>query len=184
MSEGCFLYYFLEVPLSHPYPVEKVLSSAGYKPPKGLTEITSLNQARWGLRRFIYDAMLYWGNFRQAYRDLRLLSFEAIAGFFAAKKINGKRITTRGKVTEPTPIPEDSRYLISEMACKTYEARGRFQYADHVRLAIEGYRALRAEGAEVTPELLRARTGGGRRGQKSAAAFRPDVRGGSSSSTE
>ncbi len=158
MSEGCFRYYFLEVPLTHPCPVKKVLSPTDYSPPKGLTEITSLNQARWGLRRFIYDAMLYWGNFHQAYRDLRLLSFDEIATFFAAKQINGQRIATRGKVAEPTPIPQDSRYLISEMACKTYEAKGPLRDTDHVRLAIEGFRALRAEGAEVTPELLRART--------------------------
>src|SRR6266496_2837811 len=74
MSEGCFRYYFLEVPAGHPYPVDKVFSSSGYEPPKGVAEITSLQQARWGLHRFIYDAMLYWGNFRQAYRDLRLLT--------------------------------------------------------------------------------------------------------------
>jgi hypothetical protein len=33
MSEGCFRCYFLEVPLSHPCPVEKVFSAAGYRPP-------------------------------------------------------------------------------------------------------------------------------------------------------
>ena len=147
MTEGCFRYYFLEVPLTHPYPVEKVLSQTGYTPPKGVTEITSLQQAQWGFRRFIYDAMLYWGNFRQAYRDLRLLSFEAISTFFSEKRINEQRIATRGKVAGPTPIPRDNRYLISEMACKTYEAKGSLRDTDHVTLALEGFRALRTEGA-------------------------------------
>jgi hypothetical protein len=157
MSEGCFRYYFLDVPSTHPYPVDRVLSMEGYKPPVGLTEITSLQQARWGFRRFIYDAMLYWGNLRQAYRDLRLLSFEAIASLFAAKRVNQERIATRGKVVGPTPIAQDSRYLISEMACKTYEAKAPLRDTDHVRLALDAFRALRAEGAEVTPNLLRER---------------------------
>jgi hypothetical protein len=158
MSEGYFRYYFLESLLNHPYPVDKVLSPTSYTPLKGLTEITTLQQAHWGLRRFIYDAMLYWGNFRQAYGDLRLLSFEDIATFFATKRINGQRIATRGAVVGPTPIPRDSRFLISEMACKTYEAKGPLRDTDHVRLALEGFRALRKEGAEVTPDLLRSRT--------------------------
>jgi hypothetical protein len=158
MSEGCFRYYFLDVPQTHPYPVDKVLSATGYKPPKGLTEITSLQQAQWGLRRFMYDAMLYWGNFRQAYRDLRLLSVEAIGSLFSEKRIREHRIATRGKVAGPATIPRDDRYLISEMACKTYEAKGPLQDADHVRLAIEAFRALRAEGTPVTPDVLRART--------------------------
>jgi hypothetical protein len=158
MSEGCFRYYFLEVPLTHPYPVEKVLSAASYTPPQGVAEIASLEQAHWGFRRFIYDAMLYWGNFPQAYRDLRLLSFQEISAFYSEKRINEQRIATRGKVAGPNPIPQDHRYLISEMACKTYEAKGSLQDADHVRLALEGFRALKADGAQVTPESLRART--------------------------
>jgi hypothetical protein len=137
MSEGCFRYYFLEVPLSHPYPVERVSSPSGYRPPKGVVEITSIDQAHWGLRRFIYDAMLYWGNFRQAFRDLRLRSFEEIVALFSEKRINEQRMATRGKVIGPTPIPRDHRYLISEMACKTYEAKGALKDTDHVKLALE-----------------------------------------------
>ncbi|MBZ5704499.1 MAG: hypothetical protein LAN63_04040 [Acidobacteriia bacterium] len=158
MSEGCFRYYFLEVPLTHPYPVEKVLSASGYKPPQGVTEITSLEHARWGFLRFMYDAMLYWGNFRQGYRDMRLRSFQEISTFFSEKRVNEERIATRGRVAGPNAIPQDHRYLISEMACKTYEAKGSLQDADHVRLALEGFRVLQAEGAQVTPELLRTRT--------------------------
>jgi hypothetical protein len=158
MSEGCFRYYFVEVPPTHPYPVNKVFPEADYRPREGLTEITSVQQAVWGIRRFIYDAMLYWGNFRQAYRELRLKSFEQIRALYEAKRIGGQHIATRGKVIEPTRISHDSRYLISEMACKTYEAKKRLQDMDHVRLALEGFRILRAQGSEVTPELLRKTT--------------------------
>jgi hypothetical protein len=158
MSEGCFRYYFLEVPLSHPYAVERVVSSTSYTPPPNLTEIKSLPHAQWGIRRFIFDAMLYWGNLRQAYRELRQLTFDQTVSLFAGKRVNDQRMLTRGKVAEPTPIPRDSRYLISEMACKTYEAKGPLRDSDHVRLALEGFRALRAAGAEVTPISLRAKT--------------------------
>lgn len=158
MSEGFFRYYFLDVPSSHPYPVDKVMSPVPYHPPSGLTEITSLQQLQWGLRRFLYDAMLYWGNFRQAYRDLRLLTVHEIVAFFVDKRVNAQRITTRGKVTGPALIPQDSRYLISEMACKTYEAKGGLRNAQHIRLALDAFRAIRAENIEATPELLRTRT--------------------------
>jgi hypothetical protein len=158
MSEGCFRYYFLESPSRHPYPVGRVMPGAGYRPPQGLSEIATLEQAHWGLRRFIYDAMLYWGNFRQAYRDLRLLSYEGIVELFADKRINEHRISTRGRVVEPAPIPQDHRYLISEMACKTYEPTASVREASHVRLALEAFRALRSEGPPVSPALLRERT--------------------------
>lgn len=158
MSEGCFRYYFLDVPLTHPYPVDKVLSAAGYSPPKEAAGITSLDQFRWGSRRFMYDAMLYWGNFSQAYRDLRLLSFQEIKTFFSEKRVNEQRIGTRGKVAGPKLIPHDHRYLISEMACKTYEAKRSLRDPDHVKLALEGFRTLQAEGTPATPESLRAKT--------------------------
>jgi len=158
MSEGCFRYYFLEAPQTHPYCVQKVLPGREYAPSEGLTEIVSLDQARWGLRRFLYDAMLYWGNLRQAYRDVRLLSLDEIAKLFASKRVNQERIATRGKVVEPTPIARDSRYLISEMACKTYEAKADLKDADHIRLALEAFRAISGESIDVTPALLRERT--------------------------
>jgi len=158
MSEGCYRYYFLDTPQTHPYPVEKVLLPTGYKPPKGITEITSLQQAQWGIERFMCDAMLYWGNFRQAYRDLRLLSVEAISSLFSEKRIKEQRIATRGKVVGPASIPRDHRYLISEMACKTYAAQKPLRDTDHVALALNAFRALQAEGIQVTPKILRDKT--------------------------
>jgi hypothetical protein len=171
MSEGCFRYYFIEAPATHPYPVHRVLPTAAYKPPSGLTEITSLQQAQWGLRRFMYDAMLYWGNFRQAYRDVRRLSFDELSALFAAKRINTQRIATRGKVEPPEAIPQEGRYLISEMACKTYEAKESLGETDHVRLALEAFRSLRKEGLDVTPESLRTRTKAIAEGQNQQQLF-------------
>ena len=116
-----------------------------------------MKQLQWGLRRFIYDAMLYWGNFRQAYRDLRQKSAAEIHTLFTQKQINEGRLVRRGKVVDPIRIPQDHRYLISEMACKTYEQRDNIAECEHIKLALAAFGELRAQGATVTPDALRAK---------------------------
>lgn len=158
MSEDFYRYYFLSVPQHHPYPVEKVFSDGDYEPPEGVEDIKSLKQLQWGLRRFMYDAMLYWGNIRQAYRDLRQKSGPEIERLFESKRINEARLVRRGKVVNPISIPRDHRYLISEMACKTYEKRDNLAECDHIKLALSAFRELRAQGMPVTPDTLRVKT--------------------------
>lgn len=170
MSEGFFRYYFLTSPISHPYPVAKVISSEAYEQPVA-SDIVSMGQAVWGLQRFVYDAMLYWGNFVQAYRDLRRLSFEEISLLFSEKRTDERHLSTREKVLSPRAIPRDHRYLISEMACKTYEANGTLKDAGHVRLAVEAFRSLQATGAQASPELLRAKTKDLAEGRKQQQLF-------------
>ena len=60
VSEGCFRYYFLETPVLHPYPVGQVFGREPYVPPAAAA-VVSVQQFEWGLRRFVYDAMLWWG---------------------------------------------------------------------------------------------------------------------------
>lgn len=157
MSEGFFRYYFLEVPEEHPYPVDRVLSHTSFRPPEA-NEILSLQQLEWGIRRFWYDAMLYWGNFRQAYRELRQFGFDDIAALFASKRMDEGRMIRRGTLEEATSIPKDQRYLISEIACKTYRSEATPEVAQHVKLALEAFRMLREKGQEVTPEILKEKT--------------------------
>jgi hypothetical protein len=159
MSEGFYSYYFLRVPSTHPYPVIRVLPGGEYRPPSDSVEIGSMKQFKWGVQRFIYDAMLYWGNFVQAYRDLRQSSEEEIAEYFGSKRINAERLTRRGKVVDPVPIPQDHRYLISEMACKTYDHVGAIENADHVRIALTAFRELKAGSGDqpISPGALRDR---------------------------
>ena len=155
MSEGFFRYYFLEAPLDHPYPVTKIFGVDPFDPPVDGTDISSVRHFQWGLRRFFYDAMLYWGNFRQAYRELRQLDSDAIRRLFALKRFNESRMITRGKVQEPIPIPQDDRYLISETACKTYETAPSLEQMEHVQLARKAFQTLYSEGKEITPLLLK-----------------------------
>jgi hypothetical protein len=160
MSEGLYRYYFLETPKQHPYPVDKVFPSKTYAPASGSTGILSLEQLQWGIRRFMYDALLFWGNFRQAYRDLRQKTFEQIQTIFALKRVDEGRLIRRGQVVEPANIPRDNRFLISEMACKTYDKQSSLAECEHVDIALKAFRQLRAEKQAVTPELLRARAKG------------------------
>jgi hypothetical protein len=156
MSEGFFRYYFLRVPETHPYPVERVFDSTPYRPPDA-DEILSLQQLHWGLRRFLYDAMLYWGNFRQAYRDLRQRSLDDLTAFFAVKRYDEGLLRRRGAVHQPTLIAKDRRYLISEMACKTCDPGGNLESAQHVQLALRAFRAIQAEGRQATRDTLKAK---------------------------
>jgi len=158
MSEGFFSYYFLKLPEDHPYPVDQVFGSGAFRPPKGATEIQSLQQLKWGIRRFMYDAMLYWGNFGRAYRELRQDQFEDIRGRFVQKRIDTGRMLRRGKIQDPTAIPRDHRYLISEIACKTYEVAASPEETKHVQLAIDAFRELRSQGKSITPSSLKAKT--------------------------
>lgn len=158
MSEGLYRYYFLVVPQHHPYPVEKVFPDGDFKLPEGIEEIKSLQQLLWGIRRFIYDTMLYWGNFRQAYRNLRQKTFHEIENLFEEKCVNKERLIRRGKVVGPADIPRDNRYLISEMACKTYDKQDNLSDCEHIKLALKAFRELKAKGVSITPKLLRSKT--------------------------
>lgn len=158
MSEGCFQYYFLTVPTGHPYSTERVFGSTSYQPPDGAQEILSVDQLKWGVRRFMFDAMLYWGNFRQAYRDLRERSSDEIRSIFQRKRVNAERMIRRGAIQGATKIPRDNRHLISEMACKTLSGSDTPQEVPHVRYALKAFNQLKSEGVQVNPAFLKART--------------------------
>ena len=171
MSEGFFRYYFLHVPACHPYDVRKVFANGEFAPPADCTHIEDLRQLQWGFTRFTYDAMLFWGNFRQAYRDLRRLSFPDVEQHFAAHRLDQEFLRRRGAIQSPKAIPRDYRYLISEMACKTYEIPKTLEDAVHVQLAVQAFRELKSAGEEVTPARLKERTKQLAEGQRQLGLF-------------
>ncbi len=158
VSEGFFQYYFLASPGRHPYPVDLVFEAKPYRPPADANELKSSKQFEWGLRRFVYDAMLYWGNLLQAYRDLRTLSHEELQTLFTAMRYDDSRLVRRGAIEAPRAIPHDTRYLISETACKTYERAEDVDDVAHVQLALEAFRVLRRAKTRVTPATLKKKT--------------------------
>jgi len=122
VSDDFFRYYWLADPARHPYDV-KTLPEFD---PKWLESnaITSLGHLRWGLHRLYVDGLLYFGNIRTAYRKLRALTNEELDAFYARRRFDTKAIKRRGPALPLAAIPKDDRYLISEMACKSYGDSG------------------------------------------------------------
>jgi hypothetical protein len=123
VSEGFFNYYWLcgasALAKVHPYNITRV---PDYNPTyENLESISSLPHLKWGLYRFYTDALLFFGNIRQAYRELRQMSFVDLEDFFSKKRFDTQRLLSRGAPLPMSPIAKDDRYLIAEMACKTYD---------------------------------------------------------------
>jgi len=121
VSYDFFRYYWLDAPDEHPYPVEDVPGFRRHW--LQATGITSLAHLKWGLYRLFTDGLLYFGNVRAAYRGLRSLTRDELGAFYSPKRLNTKQIKARGPALSLKTIPKDDRYLISEMACKSYGER-------------------------------------------------------------
>ena len=86
------------------------------------TELVNLKHLKWGLRRFYMDALLSFGNIRQAYRTLRIVTERnGLLSHTAQCAFKSKEMTARGSGLPLEPIARDDRYLIAEIACKTYD---------------------------------------------------------------
>lgn len=117
MSQGFFRYYFLTAPDTHPYPVDlPTIPTPTLQP----THIASMDQLVWGLERFFIDGLLFYGNFRSAYRDLRTRSFDDITDHYRKKRHDTESMQLRGPILPLKSIPVDDRYLISELAATAY----------------------------------------------------------------
>lgn len=117
-GDAFFRYYWLEKPSQHPYDVRKI---EGFKDDwLHNNAITSLDHLKWGLYRLYMDGLLYFGNVRSAYRELRELTSDQLRAFFEAQCLNTSAIKRRGPPLSLRKIAKDDRYLISEMACKSY----------------------------------------------------------------
>ncbi|MFH1958355.1 MAG: hypothetical protein ABIJ15_07770 [bacterium] len=159
MSEGFYKYYFLDAPNSHPYPVKKVFSEkADFEPPTETSTITSMKQLQWGFHRFMFDAMLYYGNFKQAYLGLKDKTYDQLVEYYKNKCFDEAHLISRGSILRPLHIPRDSRYLISETACKNYEMKKSLKETEQVKYALRAFEQLRKEKDVITPEMLSQRT--------------------------
>lgn len=119
VGDGFFRYYWLQAAEDHPYSVRDLPSfSPSWLEPN--TMIVSLEHLRWGLYRLYVDALLYFGNVRTAFRRLRDLSFDEIKARFLPERFETEAIKRRGPSLPLKAIARDDRYLISEMACKSY----------------------------------------------------------------
>jgi hypothetical protein len=148
LSRGFFYYYWLSSP-THTYDVTQVAAFD----PEWLqnTAIMSLDHLAWGLHRFYTDALLYFGNVRAAYRRLRDLETAELEGFFASHCVNTDGLKERGPALPLTKIAKDDRYLISEMACKSFDSSG----SELRQALVEAYHDhVRRGGGAVSPRQL------------------------------
>ena len=138
-SDGFFRYYWLQAPEEHPYNVRSTPGFCEDWIDSG-DMIASLDHLKWGLYRLYIDALLYFGNVRTAYRKLRDLSFEELREFFNRKRFDTKAIKRRGPSLPLKSIAKDDRYLVSEMACKSYGDSASID-SDLRKVLLEAYRA-------------------------------------------
>jgi hypothetical protein len=119
VGDGFFRYYWLQAPEQHPYRVREI---PGFSEQwlQSREMIVSLAHLKWGMYRLYIDALLYFGNVRTAFRRLRDLAIPEIEAFFGAERFDTEAIKRRGPSLPLKHIAKDSRYLISEMACKSY----------------------------------------------------------------
>jgi len=144
VSDNFFRYYWMQAPRLHPYNVREVpgfledwLDSEGM--------IVSLDHLKWGLYRLYTDALLYFGNVRTGFRSLRDLSLSDIEAFFSSQRFDTEAIKRRGPSLDLRPIAKDNRYLISEMACKSY-GDGAGEDGNMRAVLLESYKAHAAAG--------------------------------------
>ncbi len=150
LSDGFFRYYWLSSH-DHTYDVTHVAPFdeawlAG-------SAIVSLDHLEWGLRRFYTDALLCFGNVRAAYRRLRDLDDAQLSEFFRCQRVDTAALQQRGPALPLANIAKDDRYLISEMACKSFDDSGG---ASDLRQALmEAYQDhVRRGGGRISPRQL------------------------------
>ncbi len=66
------------------------------------------------------DGLLYFGNVRTAFRNFRTLDRQDLGAFFEKRRFDTEAIKQRGDILPLQVIPQDDRYLVSEMACKSF----------------------------------------------------------------
>ena len=118
LSDGFFRYYWLTCPDKHPYEVKKLPNYDDEWPE--CHAIASLDHLSWGLYRLFTDGLIWFGNVRTAYRLLRTKGYDSLEQYFVERRSDSDLIKCRGPALKLSSIAKDDRYLISEMACKSY----------------------------------------------------------------
>jgi len=118
VSEGFFRYYWLSQ-TSHTYDVTRLTDY--HQTYSTIDRVVSIDQLAWGLNRFYIDALLYFGTLKRAFLELKNKSFDELQTFYHSRRLDTDRMVHRGVVLPLEPIAHDDRYLIAEMACKSFE---------------------------------------------------------------
>jgi hypothetical protein len=117
VSDAFFSYYWCSDRSSVYDPKQLPGYSEAYKT---VEVIISLDHLLWGLERIYIDALLTTGNVRMFFRTHAPHSFNEIDRSLSLSAIDTDGVVRRGPPLSFNAISKDDRYLISEMACKTY----------------------------------------------------------------
>jgi len=120
ISDGFFHYYWREAPQHHPFAVSTVDNFSEQWLQGDDHVIRSIDHLHWGFYRLYVDSLLYYGNVKAGFLSLRSLTHEQISNLFRGKRFDTEAISERGPALDLHLIGRDDRYLISEMACKTF----------------------------------------------------------------
>ncbi len=143
VSDDFFRYYWLCGPNEHPYDVRTL---PGFDESwLDCTSITSLAHLRWGLYRIFTDGLLWFGNVRTAYQKLRSMTTNDLRTYFSSRRFDTARIKERGPALPFSTIAKDDRYLISEMACKSYGDQSETP-GDLKNALLEAFRSHQSQG--------------------------------------
>lgn len=141
VSDDFFSYYWLGVPEEPLYEVEAPTFKFTSNPC-----IASVKQLKWGFRRIFIDCLLMFGNIQRGYDVLSRMTKEQLRQQFEKFRIDTNQIKERGKTLEFEEIDKEDRYLISEMACKTF-ATPKNKEA-FIRFVVESYKKAIAQGVK------------------------------------
>ena len=122
VSEAFYRYYWMSVPAEHPYDVKKIPGFQDRFIDGDL--ITSPQHLSWGLYRFYVDGLHFCGDIKLGFSKLRILGANQLVEFFREKRFDTASLEKRGPSLPLVNIAKDNRYLISEMACKSYGPAG------------------------------------------------------------
>lgn len=113
VAKGFFAYYFLKV-------TDEPTCMIDEAPSPDDRNIATIPQLMWGIKRFYVDALLFFPDIRTAYETLREKTLEGLALFFKGQRFDTAEMRSRGPSMALENISPEDRYLISEIACKTY----------------------------------------------------------------
>ena len=155
ISEPFFTYYWLEAPQQHPYDVRNI-AVFSEQWVNGNKYINSLDHLFWGLYRFYVDALLFFGNITIAFNELNTSPARPLGRLFEKYRIDTGGLLLRSSLIKPKKIPRDDRYLISEMACKSF-LRTDIPEGELAQVLISLYEEhIGAGGGRITPKELLA----------------------------
>ncbi len=139
VSDDFFYYYWLDMPAEPLCEVEE--PNFAFAKDK---YIISVEQLKWGFKRIFTDCLLMFGNIQRGYDVLSRMTKEQLVQQFEKFRIDTKQIKARGRTLEFEEIDKEDRYLISEMACKTFATTK--TEAEFVDFVVNSYKKATNQG--------------------------------------